>query len=639
MSRATLGADDPDCPQPPSGAPIELTKLALLPPQLNCDPFATEDLRFARPRISTAAGELSPYWAQEATGSDLAAELLDKWDSSHPNEKTRAVRTGVIDSGFNTEFLPKDKLDSEAKACVATKSKCKAPMSVRPHGTLVANLIAAPSPAGTGSRSRITRLASAGEYDDPTKAVSSMLTGDEQPELVNMSLGCKENNYCEGFTADLFEPLASKSIFVVSAGNHFPDPIYDLPKKITGIVVGSTAPSGELSDFSQEGPEVTITAPSNDDLAAIGPTEDKLSKKTKLGFDEFSGTSGAAPQVTGALSNVMSLLPGLTVAEAKALLARTAVKTSGYVPDNGKNGAGQLNAYKMAAVAERLKLAGWPESRGRITSDGSLYDFADNAQKYQANAIKLLESVSCKDRRLAARLLRKAFLLDSENQLTRKLLAQLYRDSGLYPQANFYERASIDTIIASQKLAKKHFFTAIRHGRLTQADVDFYATQDDELQAPNVARFALAGLPLSELTRLLSASSAQTKFRAPKSGFIDAAKKSGDIARKRLVYDHFRTDPDGEVRAYALIESATDPKLPLTERRKLLHAAATDASASVQRYCISLAADLFAGEECTAYLAAFEQNPKLEAWRRELATRRKADCKPVNAGYKDLPED
>ena len=66
------------------------------------------------------------------------------------------------------------------------------------------------------------------------------------------------------------------------------------------IVVGSLDPSGFASKFSQSHQHVTVLAPSDSFITALG-VDGKFSK--------FGGTSGAAPLVSGAIADLRSILP------------------------------------------------------------------------------------------------------------------------------------------------------------------------------------------------------------------------------------------------------------------------------------------------------------------------------------------
>ena len=157
--------------------------------------------------------------------------------------------------------------------------------------------------------------------------------------------------YQEEYNA--FAYYNSCATLVQSAGNdyQFNPQVYQTvvrkSKNLNSIIVGSLTPDGYRSDFSQANEEVTIMAPSDHSII----TKD-YSEKLK----EFSGTSGAAPLVTGSLAafNYMSDYRP-TAKLAKILLRNTAIPTRYSNNQPQKNGAGMVNAYKLGLLGKKLK--------------------------------------------------------------------------------------------------------------------------------------------------------------------------------------------------------------------------------------------------------------------------------------------
>ncbi len=178
------------------------------------------------------------------------------------------------------------------------------------------------------------------------------------PSFINHSL--KSTTQRGGtLSAKAFHLLSPYSVIVSAAGNHFkPEDSKLIPKykeqlsqSDEMIVVGSLAPNGERSSFSNEGAEVHILAPADKYITSL----DCEGNHHRV----FSGTSGAAPLVTGSLG-AFEELSGYhpTTKEAKTLLKHTAIPVPSSVeggPGYGKNGHGMVNAYKLAMVGERLK--------------------------------------------------------------------------------------------------------------------------------------------------------------------------------------------------------------------------------------------------------------------------------------------
>ena len=178
---------------------------------------------------------------------------------------------------------------------------------------------------------------------------------DNLPSYINISMGWGRDGKSMSMVDD-FKKMSPPSVIITAAGNAAnddpPKPLVNDNKRIASkefdvILVGSLDPLTNKSDFSQKGEEVAI----------VSPSDYMISTTSKHGFyKRFSGTSGATPLVTGALAG-FTWLSGYqpTGAEAKALLAKTAIPLRLSNEDPRMNGPGMLNAYKLGMVGKRLK--------------------------------------------------------------------------------------------------------------------------------------------------------------------------------------------------------------------------------------------------------------------------------------------
>ena len=184
----------------------------------------------------------------------------------------------------------------------------------------------------------------------------------------------------------VFAEVSPYSTLVQSVGNAHPIPNRDPPlgyqwavnvepvqvrnsQVASAILVGSLAPNGDKSDFSQKHSEVAIMAPSDYSIHTRDKDEKNLVK--------FDGTSGAAPLVTGSLlafSDMSGYYP--TAKEAKTLLQKTAIPHR-YSNDQPRtNGVGMVNAYKMGILGRELKkiCKSDPACFRRMIQSDSTYD-------------------------------------------------------------------------------------------------------------------------------------------------------------------------------------------------------------------------------------------------------------------------
>ena len=203
----------------------------------------------------------------------------------------------------------------------------------------------------------------------PTPTISPIVHSDDSyrqcratvlPSFINnsMSWGPERKRVAPFIKVDVgrsaykgLNALSPPSIVVTAAGNDHPKPITNLKNKaaknFNAIIVGSMAPNGNRSYFSQQGEAVHIMAPS----------DHYITSSNKDGsYRRFGGTSGATPLVTGSLAG-FEWMAGYhpTAAEAKILLEKTAIPTLSSNDKPQKNGVGMVNAYKLGMVGKRLK--------------------------------------------------------------------------------------------------------------------------------------------------------------------------------------------------------------------------------------------------------------------------------------------
>ncbi|HAZ11379.1 MAG: hypothetical protein A2X86_20130 [Bdellovibrionales bacterium GWA2_49_15] len=463
----------------------------------NCDVLERRNFRERRPYLNDPInGKQTAYWAQEMVGADLASEYMQKLKARENNAiGITEVPVGIIDSGFSLTTLRRDRFVGNALACrqavracnpdaadfilqghtteevdaimknhpfhtcAQMNASCPPDIATDPgHGTQVGNLIIGEPPMSSTSEARVSMVETFGAANSGSGSSAALMdtfhAATPRPRIVNLSMQChlEIRSNCQNWPPH-YQSLAQQTVVVKSSGNHYPEEVDPITKAINGIVVGSLAPSGLASQFSQEGPEVTISAPSDLTILSRG-TADKGDERAGSQYTRFSGTSGAAPMVTSALSNVLALLPNITTDELKVLLKKTAVPTVGTI--GGLNGAGSLNALKLVEVAHRLKAAHWPSAEARaMLSTTALYDYSEQAQRLLARATKLMSELPynqniCDRHKAAFKLIRQAFFLAPRNQHIRQALGDIYRANGYEAQASFANPSAGKRAIALQ---------------------------------------------------------------------------------------------------------------------------------------------------------------------------------------------
>ncbi|MFE5211319.1 LamG-like jellyroll fold domain-containing protein [Streptomyces sp. NPDC056600] len=169
----------------------------------------------------------------------------------------------------------------------------------------------------------------------------------------NMSLG--SGQYAAACDNDLRKPavdalLAAGVATVVSAGNSAYANAVSAPACISSAVaVGSTTKQDDLSYFSNRGPLLDVFAPGSGITSSV-PGD---------GWASMSGTSMAAPHVTGAFAVLRQAFPTSGVAELTALLKGTgkAVTVSGVTTPRIQLDAATASATRPTSGENRWKLA------------------------------------------------------------------------------------------------------------------------------------------------------------------------------------------------------------------------------------------------------------------------------------------
>lgn len=395
---------------------------------------------------------LSLLWAQQQIGNDLVKEELVAGSS---------VTHAILDSGFDFKSIDGKFSDKLKNKTYGHDAK---------HGTKTANLINSPSHFGAATKSEIVTAVDgySGEY---LKSFDSLLKSQAQVTTLEIHTLCQLSGCSKTMGAGtdgkvsqaLIKSLTNKTIVVSAAGNFYPEASKDNVAGSDVIIVGSSDPYGTVSWFSDESNDVTILAPGG------GPG---VSIHHKDGYEQYWGTSSAAPLVSGSISNIIHVLGSLSQKEAKTLLQKTATKIVVTEIPPKRNGAGLLNSYKMFKVAQKLKTKGWPINKEALLNDPSNFDFSSEAKTELELAKKHIEKGSCEDMKKAFSHARKSFLLDQNSEAV-ALVENFYKSLN-YPQdASFYsnlEKSKLKSYLeANMKDAEIHPSVKRAHSMLEKA--------------------------------------------------------------------------------------------------------------------------------------------------------------------------
>jgi thermitase len=271
------------------------------------------------------------------------------WDISTGSSD---VIVAVVDSGLDTAHIefsgrvvsPHDEIDNDS-----------VPQDTCAHGTHVTGIAAAQGNNGVG----VAGMAW-GVRVMPVRVLNQSYTcsGSEEniaagidwavnhgARIINLSLGGPRNfgQTCEQTyptMGNAVQDALDAGVLVVAASGNSNGPVI-CPAAMDGVIaVGSTTSSDTRSSFSNYGPELDLTAPGSGIYSTVPG-----------GYDDNSGTSMAAPHVSGLAALLWSAKPLLTRTQVTDIMQNSAVDLG--TPDwDLYFGHGRINAYRtLTAVS------------------------------------------------------------------------------------------------------------------------------------------------------------------------------------------------------------------------------------------------------------------------------------------------
>jgi subtilisin family serine protease len=338
------------------------------------------------PGANSGASNNNWVWALEPGGGNWGLERIRAPAMWNLNDGvTRSTVTGVLDSGFDDAHEDVPYLSNET------------PGQETDHGTHVAGTIGATFDNGVGVdgvNPFADLVVRAGSWDGGstvsetrtsfgqgfTLGVSQLIYGQPDIRVINMSLGMNwadaginqnASFVAHGITAgqaSVFRAMLwtvslthELPLIVVSAGNDSNSGFgvmsasWASPMTFAGLELDPPEPGGT-------NPIIVVESVRNDDGAAGGATRSGFSNTgghisapgsgvvsaIQGGYGSMSGTSMAAPHVTGLVSFLYALAPELTNAEVRELLVGNGVAVDGGAAD-------RIDAYATALDIDRVR--------------------------------------------------------------------------------------------------------------------------------------------------------------------------------------------------------------------------------------------------------------------------------------------
>lgn len=317
----------------PAGSNVDtvVTNLRGVADVLLAEPNTTNQSPEARKLVPWAVGTPTAYTAQWAP----AAMHLS---AAHRLTKGAGVKVAVLDTGVDLthpalagkllpgyDFVDGDSNPSEE---LCTPTPCTTQGIGFGHGTHVAGLIALVAPLAKIIPYRVLNPNGEGNAWVLAEALQQAVT--DGADVINMSLGTQTRTRILASITKLFQCEASDStnpeldfsdasyiadqtrctnsvgpVIVAAAGNDFSSNVNEYPaaENVKGLIsVGASNPTQHLADFSNFGSWVQIAAPGEGITSSV-----PITVANPGGYGTWSGTSMAAPLVTGAAALLRSI--------------------------------------------------------------------------------------------------------------------------------------------------------------------------------------------------------------------------------------------------------------------------------------------------------------------------------------------
>lgn len=306
-------------------------------------------------------------WDQTTGSRSVIAAVIDTGiDHTHPDLKNnmwtnlseKNGRLGVDDdnNGYIDDIYGYDFVDNSGKTTPGNKPDDA-------HGTHVSGIIGASGNNSVGVagiswqvRLMAVRILKANprvqSNSDPLMvgSTSGYISGvyyavENRAQVLNLSIG-QIQPYSPAEQQAFAYSISKNVLPVVAAGNNASDARMATPAAIPGaFAVGATDGTNDLANFSNFGDRIDIVAPGTAIYSTVPNGK----------YDYMSGTSMAAPLVTGTAALLLSIQPNYSPRELAQVLTQSA--TSIVVSTSLDSEKNQRKAYPFLNVAAAVALA------------------------------------------------------------------------------------------------------------------------------------------------------------------------------------------------------------------------------------------------------------------------------------------
>ena len=297
--------------------------------------------------------ELDNSWGVKRIGSGLAHAA---------GFNGAGVKVAIIDTGINRTHVDLDANYSAACSWDFVNADSD-PMDDHFHGSHVSGIAAAEdnntgvvgvAPGATLCAYKVLAADGGGSYSNVVAALDRAVR--DGARVVNLSLGSTASPGAAVEQA-FQNAYASGLLIVASAGNNGTcaganDSVGYPARFASAIAVAATDQSNLRACFSSTGPDVEVAAPGVSILSAwIGGT---------AAYGTASGTSMAAPHVTGLGALLFGCNPALTNVQARNIIDTTALDLDSPLTPGALDGRDTWYGYGLVQVQAALAAAGCP---------------------------------------------------------------------------------------------------------------------------------------------------------------------------------------------------------------------------------------------------------------------------------------
>src|SRR5881396_619 len=304
--------------------------------------FVPNDPYYSTAYPTTKYGNIS-QWAPQFIGAPQA------WNSTLGDP---SIVIAIVDTGIDA-----DHPDLAGKV-VLTKNYVKGERASDSfgHGTHVAGIAAANINNGTGiagicgrcSLMSVKVLGADGSGLTSDVASGIAYATDSGARVINLSLGSSSRTTIARDALDY--ALNHNALPVVAMGNASSDFVGDLGYWYSALSVGALDQQGAKAFFSNFGLQTDVTAPGVAVLSTMPTYSVTLNTQYgyKTNYDALSGTSMAAPVVSGLAGLLLSRNPALTAVQVKGIIESSAGDGASF---DLTSGFGLVHAAKAVALA------------------------------------------------------------------------------------------------------------------------------------------------------------------------------------------------------------------------------------------------------------------------------------------------